>query len=415
MSKIFGLVVLGLGSLAVAGCTQLGSKPGIERAEDLGLQLDPVNLPALPPLPPLPTPSAPESYDRRYRDGFVEQWMARSDYLCRQYKDKIILVSRNTRFASDAATTILSGLATIFTAVGTIHPLTGAATIISGVGAAAQTDTFEQQSGEIVASAIQTARENQANQIEANLKLMPQEYNVYRAQRDVIDYHNMCSLETALAQVRASLKATSPNEGMTPPAAQGLSPVEVRVPLSPPPSPPAPLPRNPREPIRLVPVQRNQIVGASGPVEENMKPGEGRTIEAALCLKPDSGTVTFGLPTRAAIGMFRTVPGHIPGGPTDGLTLEEASLLTTAAPCDTKQFANAYEYFQYGTKDGRPNAEKIRNLQKLLSTKAPPGKTPAPDTGQFDEGTRNAIGDIQEVNGRARTRQLTHDFFFLLQ
>lgn len=143
-----------LASMAIAGCAQFGSKPGIERADDLGLQLEPANLPALPPLPPLPAPSAPEASDRLYRDGFVEQWMSRSDYLCRQYKDKIILISRNTRFASDAATTILSGLATIFTAVGTIHPLTGAATIISGVGAAAQTDTFEQQSGEIIAAAI---------------------------------------------------------------------------------------------------------------------------------------------------------------------------------------------------------------------------------------------------------------------
>ena len=134
------------------------------------------------------------------------------------------------------------------------HPLTGAATIVSGVGAAAQTDTFEQQSGEIIASAIQTARENQANQIEGNLKnLGTGDYSIYRAQRDVIDYHSMCSLETALAQVKSSLKATSPNQGNLPPAAQGgltpVPPTMIQPPTVVPPSaPPAPAPPAPAPP-----------------------------------------------------------------------------------------------------------------------------------------------------------------------
>jgi hypothetical protein len=83
------------------------------------------------------------------------------------------------------------------------------------------TDVFSQQAGELIASAIQTARENQANQIEHNLSSNTKVYNIYRAQRDVIEYHNMCSLETALKQARASLQATSPDGGRTPPAAQG--------------------------------------------------------------------------------------------------------------------------------------------------------------------------------------------------
>jgi hypothetical protein len=81
---------------------------------------------------------------------------------------------------------------------------------------------FQKQSGEIIASAIQTSRENQANQIEKNLADLPFErYSIYRAQRDVVEYHNMCSLETALAQIRSALKASSPDAGTSPPAAQG--------------------------------------------------------------------------------------------------------------------------------------------------------------------------------------------------
>ena len=51
----------------------------------------------------------------------------------------------------------------------------------------------------------------------------------------------------------------------------------------------------------------------------------------------------------------------------------------------------------------------------LLRAKVPPGKIPAPDTGQFDNATRTAIGDIQEANGRKRTGQVTRDFLDLLQ
>lgn len=403
MSRIWSLVILGLGLIAVGGCTTIGPNAGIERAEDLGLQLDPVQLP---PLPPLPSPSAPESYDRSYRDMFVEQWMSR------QYKDKIILVSRDTRFATHATTTILSGLATIFTAVGTIHPLTGAATIVGGVGAAAETDTFQQQSGELIASAIQTARENQANQIEINLKSPTQIYSIYRAQRDVIDYHNMCSLETAMAQVRASLKATSPDQGNTPPAKQGnQSPGGPSG--NPPPSSPPVSPRGATGPIRITPPPQIGIVGAQSLAEKNLKPKEGSKIQAALCLTPDSGTVTFGPPTRAAIQLFRTVPGQT--GPTGGLTALEAIELTTAPSCDRTQFANAFEYFEYRTDNRAMSKDKIERLQTLLRVKVPPGKTPAPDTGRFDSVTRTAIGDIQEANGRKRTGQVTRDFLELLQ
>lgn len=155
------------------------------------------------------------------------------------------------------------------------------------------------------------------------------------------------------------------------------------------------------------------IAGAISLAEKHLTPEQGRQIQAALCLKPDSGTVTFGRATRAAIEMFRTVPSH--KGPTDDLTTSEAISLTTAAPCDTKQFANAFEYFEYRTDERGTSAERIRRLQAILRDKVPPGKTIVPDTGQFDQVTRTAIGDIQQVNGRTPTGQVTRDFLDLLQ
>ncbi len=424
MSKISGLLCLCLAALSVVGCTPLGMRPGIERADDLGLQTAPTDVQQLPPLPPVPLLSTPEARDRFYRDAFVEQWMARSDLLCREYKDKIILVSRNTKFATDATSTILSGLATIFTAVGTIHPLTGAATIVSGVGAAAQTDTFGQQSGEIIASAIQTARENQANQIEFNLLHQDiGQYNIYRAQRDVIVYHNMCSLETALAQVRASLKATSPDQGQTPPAAQALPPAEpiARPPQANPPSPPNPSPPSPPSPpppsprpatgppIVLAPAPVG-ISGASSPAERSMTPEQGRKVQAALCVPPDPGTVTFGPQTRAAIDLFRTTGGH--QGPTGGLTQLEVHELTDRklAPCVTTQFANVFEYYRYRTDARGTSTDKIKALQAQLKAK---GKD-VPASGQFDPATRTAISELQEANRMNPTGQVTLDLLNLL-
>lgn len=407
-TKFFRPIAISVGALSIVGCAQLGPRPGIERADDLGLQAAPGSVQQLPPLPPLPDLSSPLARDRLYRDAFVEQWMARSDLLCREYKDKIILVSRSTRFASDATSTILSGLATIFTAVGTIHPLTGAATIVSGVGAAAQTDTFAQQSGEIIASAIQTSRENQANQIEFNLQNYGvDKYNIYRAQRDVIAYHNMCSLENALAQVRSSLKTTSPGQGTIPPAAQGVEPAApvppaVAVNPAPPPPPPA-IPHFPTEPPRVNPRPIAGIIDAASPAEKSLTPAEGRKIQAALCVPPDPGTVTFGSKTRAAIDLFRTTGGH--QGPPGGLRQNEALFLMNLGPCDPKQFANVFEYIQFRTDRLGTSADKIGDLQKQLHV---------PVTGVFDPATRAAISELQTAGGMQPTGQVTRDFFRLL-
>jgi hypothetical protein len=102
-----------------------------------------------------------------------------------------------------------------------VRALAGTAAISTGLGKVVENDAFQQQAGEIIASAIETARQNQANQIEINLKQGTDAYDVYRAQRDVIEYHNMCSLRIALEQIRKSIAATAPDGGLTPPANQG--------------------------------------------------------------------------------------------------------------------------------------------------------------------------------------------------
>jgi hypothetical protein len=372
--------------------------------------------------------------------------MARSDYLCRQYKDKIIRFSRNTRFATDATSTILSGLATIFTAIGTIHPLTGAATIVSGVGAAAQTDTFAQQSGEVIASAIQTARENQANQIEYSLRFGKKEYNIYRAERDVIEYHNMCSMETALAQIRASLKATSPDAGKTPPAAQGTQTPGGSAPAvaqtGPPPglrppagaatgpivlTPPPPAPEKAREPVRPrptvpppVPANYAQFLeDASAPYS----PPEVKKIFAALCVLPtevnDAGTAN----TTARIKAFQQWWHFDPAKPmpsaTGRLTSREIDFLIGQADCQRSRFENIYEVnFRRGAGSGPPkdiNSPVLIDAmnQKLAEPKLAPNAS-VKDMRRRIPDVRNALAGQLVLTDSALSNQLTKDLVNLL-
>jgi hypothetical protein len=186
----------------------------LERAQPLGLILTP-------PQPNLIATQNLAQYLESDRDGYTLLWMKQSDDYCAPYKSKIIQVSRDTRLATSFTSIILNSLATILTPVNTVRGLAGAAAAVTGVGAAFQADMFNGQVGEVLTSAIETARRNQANQIRANLALPVAQYNIWAALRDVSDYHDMCSLNTALIQIRTSLQATAPDSGLSPPAKLG--------------------------------------------------------------------------------------------------------------------------------------------------------------------------------------------------
>ena len=440
------LLVLIVWLIPLTGCTPWSPQNEIERADDLGLITN------QPPPPPLLISSIPDDYNEAQRNQFVEEWMARSDYLCRQYKDKIIRFSRNTRFATDATSTILSGLATIFTAVGTIHPLTGAATIVSGVGAAAQTDTFAQQSGEVIASAIQTARENQANQIEFSLTYPKDKYNIYRAQRDVIEYHNMCSMETALAQIRASLKATSPDAGKTPPAAQGTqnpggaAPTEVQSAPSPllrPPAgagpivltPPPPLaPEKFQAQVRPRPtappaVPANYRAFLADPNPRFSLPQLRRAF-AALCVRETEISEAEAASTTARIKAFQQARNYRPGQPmpsaTGLLTTGEIGILAGFPKCDRGRFQNVFESYYLWGQRAPPEGAKInsggviKKINQQIEIAEPERKLAEDGTASLAE-VRNRIPDVRKglakqliLTDAALSQQLTMDLWNIL-
>jgi predicted small secreted protein len=417
------IAIMVAASLVGPGCSTIRSGVGndIERADDLGLPLPgaiPVAQPASQPVGTASTaaivtlagtslPNAVGSSSETERDAFVEQWMARSDYLCRQFKDKIIRSARDSKLGTDVLTTLLAGLATIFTPVSTIRPLAGAATIVSGAGAAVETDVFAQQAGEVIASAIQTARENQANQIEHNLSFNTKVYNIYRAQRDVVEYHNMCSLETALNQIRSSLKATSPDGGRTPPAAQGSQTPggipATQVPrLSNPPlatnftiakvgdAVPAP---PPRPPTTLQPSGRNDF-------ERSLSPARVSQMQSALCVTPDG---VIGRSTEKAAQSY-LAGRDLASNPDGTIDATSARLIQKAidevGSCATQGYLNAFEVGRYGASPD-PKAA-IQELQAKLKALAP--EVAVPTDGTFlprgpGNKTREAIRRVRAANG----------------
>ena len=293
-------------------------------------------------------------------------------------------------------------LSTTFTPVGTVRALAGTAAVSTGLGKVVDTDAFQQQAGEIIASAIETARQNQANQIEINLK-GPQDpkasvtYDIYRAQRDVIAYHNMCSFRTALEQVRKSLTATAPDGGLTPPAKQGnqtpggLAPGALATATT-------QLLGKTNEPIPSsvhAPVMTKNRFGA---FEQMMPESDIRKIQAALCVAVDGD---LGVQTATASQTRTAILGFLTGKrsesqPTGPVQISQTmwdrdiGQLVNLGTCKDRGFVTAYEVGAYGIPANR-SVTKIKDLQATLNTLLPPETQPLKPTGIFDTQTRDAI------------------------
>jgi hypothetical protein len=292
--------------LSFSGCTQVATSTSraisgtdsLDRAPDLSVE------PALVPISDFPT--------KAQRNAYIEALMTHSDVLCAAYKDKIITLSRDQRLSTDIVHTALSGAAALVGTLSAANILAGAGTTVAAIGGTFSTDTFNQQAGEILASAIQTARDNQANQIEINLKQNVDDYSQARAVRDVFAYHHMCGLETAFASIRSSLKTASPDAGATPQAAQGQQANTGLVATPPAPPSPVPAPGTPgslgksNQPVTPTPpvVPADQMGHAQNKFEQFAKT-RGVKMQRALCVAPDGDLGTFGSPTRLAIAQFR--------------------------------------------------------------------------------------------------------------
>ena len=201
-------------ALTISACAQVGS--GISEATSgpsfdaaaklpLGSFSDPATMPkAL-------TVAADAASDVQIanRNAILLRWMTLSDQNCATYENQIQDIARDENIAAKGSTTILSGLATIFSKVQTIHPLTGAATIISGLDDDVSNAAFLKQSGDLLVTAIDQARADKASAIKGHFTDTLIVYPFELGMMDVNSYNNTCSIQTALVQIRKSLNTSN--------------------------------------------------------------------------------------------------------------------------------------------------------------------------------------------------------------
>lgn len=144
------------------------------------------------------------------RNEILSTWVIKSDALCSEYQAKLSRAVRDSRLATDITATTLSGLATIFTKAATIHPLSGAATIVLGVGGDIQNDLFLQQAGDVIANAIQTTRNAARKELQKNWGSSYDDYTLTQALADVQRYHDMCNVDRAINDLRTALGINAP-------------------------------------------------------------------------------------------------------------------------------------------------------------------------------------------------------------
>ena len=140
------------------------------------------------------------------RNQELSKWIVRSDYQCNKYLAQLSRGIRDSRLATDAVGTILSGLATILAPVGTKTALSGAATITLGVGGDFQSDLFAQQAGEVLISAVQTVRTRARKDLQDKMQAPYETYTLEQGLVDIQRYdQETCNLNVGLNELRASL------------------------------------------------------------------------------------------------------------------------------------------------------------------------------------------------------------------
>jgi len=219
---LFPLIGLVFASSWITGCSaiQRGVKQGsfavaaVEIDPKLiapGVQLDPSSYPpkadggaaAIPPPSGGVTPDPTKAYL-----GFVVQ---DSMEKCADFVNGLVLTSTSVNTSLDIVNTLLSGLATVFTPIATIHALTAAATIVGGWKGAINSDIYAKASIANYAQAIQASYYTDISKYLTALSAAPAGTLVASSEVPKIQLvHKECSLATAQSTISSTLQAATP-------------------------------------------------------------------------------------------------------------------------------------------------------------------------------------------------------------
>ena len=145
--------------------------------------------------PEAEVPLPPDKIDR------LGRVVLESEYQCERFMNNLVLTATGSHLWLDGATTVFSALGTAFTPISTIHALTAATTVSSGLRANIDSDVFNRLDG-----------------------LKPSEVNFSVEVGRISAIHRGCSLGSAQDAISTTLRApdaapdTSKTQASKPPA-----------------------------------------------------------------------------------------------------------------------------------------------------------------------------------------------------
>jgi hypothetical protein len=147
----------------------------------------------------------PESDQPKRRSEIQEALLAKSNYLCSGYKADIMRVQTSNNLITGDLTTALAGLATIFTQVGTVRPLAGAATITSGLRSEFNSDVFANLNIQVITAGIEKRRTEWYGALVKARSCTMEQYPLQQAIKDAYIFHNYCNLYSGLEEANLSI------------------------------------------------------------------------------------------------------------------------------------------------------------------------------------------------------------------
>ncbi len=144
----------------------------------------------------------PERHRNRIQDRLIDS----SEQACSFYTDWIQRLDSFKTFALGGLTTILGGASAIVTGTNAARVLGGSAGITSGLNAEFDRAFFKNVAVHVLVPGIKSARNTTLNDIRRRQMKSIDEYNVLAAIRDVLEYHNKCTLNAGLQEAAEDIK-----------------------------------------------------------------------------------------------------------------------------------------------------------------------------------------------------------------
>ncbi len=167
---------------------------------------------------PLAIPSIPtENFDKR---EYLASIVVNSYNKCNSFISTIVKQQTNVNAFGDILAGTLSGLATIFTPLATVHALTGASTIVTGSKSALDSDFWDKASAANFGQAINATYYTNMGQYSLNLPNQDVANLIVNNEiAHITAIHSQCALAPAETAIQAALtppgSAQNPNPGFS--------------------------------------------------------------------------------------------------------------------------------------------------------------------------------------------------------